>query len=234
MALFNLYIEIQPSRFRNKIEEQGKLFREIFDLVHIPDAPLGYPKASPLAIGAILIDMGLKTAIHLRVVDYNEVSLLNQYYGAYLLGIDRLLVLRGDKPVFGGECNRLDTARAVRIFRNEERLSNSMKIGVLLSMKYDLEKIKERVSMPVDFFLIINKDYEKIKMLRRLTNKELVGYMVVETEKNRRIVERVTTKDVVRIDMIKSVLESYEGLLDSILFSIPGDYRSVVRLSKYF
>jgi hypothetical protein len=158
------YAEIQPSRFREKIEVQLKELRGLVERLHIPDAPLGYPKASPLSIASLAVSIGYKVTLHVRTMDYNHIGLLNILYGSYILGIDRIVYLHGDDPVIGSPCNLITTEDALQIHWSESRLRESLSAGVILSLRYPLKRIMERVRNPYpSFYLLLNKDIEKAK-----------------------------------------------------------------------
>ena len=227
------YAELHPSRFREKVFEELDALNGLYERIHIPDSPFGYPKASPLALAALSIDKGLKVTIHIRTMDYNETGLLNLLYGAYILGVDRVVFLYGDKPFFGVECGLLTSMQALELFANEERLLKSMKPGLLLSMRYPLEKIKDRIlNSKAEFFLIINKDLEKARKIREITDKELIGYFIVRTSKNKSFLSRTSGIDVIDEHIFLREIDKWEDLLDAALISSPRDTFMTVKLAR--
>ncbi len=219
-----IYIEVQPTRFREKFIEELKSLEGTVERIHIPDAPFGYPKSSPLALASIAIAHGFKVTIHIRTMDYNEVGLLNILYGAYLIGVDRIVLLYGDKPVMGSSCGLLTSESALDIYLREERLRKNIKAGFLLSMRYNIDEIKKRIVLPADFFLVLNKDRNKCELLRSVTDKELIGYMIVSTPTNKEyLMKWANRKDVIDISLLRKEIDEWSSCFDSFLISAPKD-----------
>lgn len=218
-----VYFEVQPSRYRDKLAEQLESVRGVVDRVHVPDAPLGYPKASSIAIASLAIARGIKATAHLRTTDYSLVGFLNQVYGAHILGIDRLLLLRGDPPFAGTPVADVSPEDGLRIIRSDTRL-RSMGVGLTLSLRHAWEKIAERLSLAPDFVLVTHRDLDKLSALKRVYRGEVVGYLVVETARNSSLVSSLPQKeDVCQEGRFRSCLDSLDGYVEAALVSCPGD-----------
>jgi 5,10-methylenetetrahydrofolate reductase len=224
----DFYAEIQPSRFREKIDVQLNELRGLVRRLHIPDAPMGYPKAAPLSIASIAVSMGYRVTLHIRTMDYNHTGLLNILYGSLILGVDKTVFLRGDKPVIGLPCNLLSTEDALQIYWREQRLREKIAAGVILSLNYPIKKIIERLDNPYpSFYLLLNKDIRKAEMIRRATDKELVGYFIIQTEKNKEMTSRMSSRDTVPLHDLNQELSIWSRFLDSVLLTAPGDARAL-------
>jgi len=225
-------MEVQPSRFRDKLEEQFVVIREVMDRVHIPDAPMGYPKASSLIIASLALAHGLKATVHLRTTDYSYVGFLNQIYGAYLLGIDRVLLLRGDPPYRGSVISDVSPEEGMRVIRSDDRLGG-LKVGFILSLRYPLEKINERVSLKPDFVLVTHKSREKLFWLADIYEGEKIGYLIVKTSRNEELVGKLPQKeDICGIEKLADCIRESSVYLDSLLVSCPGEIKECVYALK--
>lgn len=227
-----LYMEIQPSRFRKKLGEQFEAIKSVTKKIHIPDAPMGYPKASSLAIATIAIDYGLEPTIHLRTTDYSLVGFVNQIYGAFLLGINRILLLRGDPPFSGSIIRDISPEDGIRMIRKDERLSD-LKIGLTISLRYPDEKILERLKVQPDFVLITHKTEEKLLKLNEIYHGEKIGYLIIRTPSNQEYIDPLPQKeDICMIYDVWSCIEKHKNYLDSILISCPGDVIDCVNVLR--
>jgi hypothetical protein len=226
------YVEVQPSRFRDKLDEQFAVIKEVSERVHVPDAPMGYPKASSIVIAFLALAHGLRATVHLRTIDYSYVGFLNQIYGAHLIGIDKVLLLRGDPPYRGSTVSDVSPEEGLRIIRSDERLS-VMKVGFILSLRYPIEKIRERIFFNPDFVLVTHKSREKLSWLTDSYGGEKIGYLIVSTPRNEELVKKLPQReDICRLEKLAECIEESSVYLDSLLISCPEDIKECVYALK--
>jgi homocysteine S-methyltransferase len=89
------------------------------DGIHLTDSVLGIPRISPITTGAIIRNDGLKLDVtaSLRVRDRNMTALTQSVYDAILLGLDGLLILKGDEPPAGPKDSKLVPSQVVKHFK---------------------------------------------------------------------------------------------------------------------
>ncbi|MEM1619672.1 MAG: hypothetical protein QXU52_02840 [Fervidicoccaceae archaeon] len=220
-----LLVEIMPTRSRKKLEALLEAVAGRVDEVFVPDSPLGIPKASVLPIAAIAVERGLRVAISLRVIDYSWTGLVNQIYGAYLVGVSEILFLRGDRPPRGTIVGDVSPEEALSMLRSDPKLSG-IRGGLTISLRRQPEDIEKRLRARADFYVVLRKNEEKLGVLRSsgaLERGELLGYAIVITPENRGLVKsRLQTEDSVEAELLAEYLDKWKGLLDGMIVSLPA------------
>lgn len=220
------YYELQPSRHFKKIVTQLNAIRGLTERVHVPDAPLGYPKASSISIAAVAVRSGFKATAHLRTTDYSFVGFLNQVYGAYILGIDRLLLLRGDPPFRGSVVTDVIPEEGLRMVRSDKRLSEMM-VGLIVSLRFPLTDVSRRLSLGPDFVLITHKERRALEEVASIYKGEKIGYLILRTPRNADLVSALPQReDVCDAERSGECVLEYVGLLDAVLVSCPLDMQA--------
>lgn len=224
-------LEMQPTRFKDKFTKNLLYTKKVFKSIHIPDAPLGYPKASVLSLGFLAVNHGFSTTVHLRVIDYSYTGLLNMIYGAYIIGIDRILFLRGDKPSKGTVVKDVSPEKSIEMLRADPRLKK-LKGGLIISARYPFDSITERLKINADFYVILRRRKHVIEKIRDKSNSMLIAYFVIATENNKDYVfKNFPREDIVVIDELNNIIDEYEYLIDQFLFTAPF---SLIDFIKFF
>ena len=202
-------------------------FRDLVDGVDIPESSLGYPSVNSVALAAILINLfNVKSIAHIRLADLNHVGFLSLASAAEALGVKYLLVTVGDPPVLGRNVDQLTSEEALDIAR--EYGIKKLKIGAILSMRFPIEKIFERLDRGFDFYLVLRLSSENldkfIKVSRKAHDlgKELYPYVIVGTAKNRNLLSRIG-QPYVTLDKLKGFLAKIDEFADGIIVSCPKD-----------
>lgn len=226
-----IFFEVQPTRFREKFEKELAEVEKFTRRIHIPDSPLGYPKVHVLALSSLAINRGFEVTIHLRTIDQNENGIINTVYGANLIGVQRILFLRGDPPTYGKPCESISPEKAIGIVKSDKRLS-SLRTGLILSLRFPLEKILERVKLAnPDFVLIMNNELEKLRVLRSEYGGIIMVYLIVVTNANRGYITfRLGSRDSVNVENLEKRMLELEGLADELLISAPRAVSEVSRV----
>ena len=106
------------------IVDQATILAAYTDAVQVPDSPNGRVQMTPLAASGILLQQGIEAIAHLSCRDRNRVALESELLSLGAMGVNSLLLLRGDdlpethrpkiKQVFelGGK-ELIETARAL-------------------------------------------------------------------------------------------------------------------------
>jgi len=98
---------------------------------------------------------------HVRLADVNHLGFLSLAYAAQFFGVDKLLVTTGDPPKVGKSVGQLTSEKALELARNYN--IKKLKIGAILSLRFPLEKIYERLEKGFDLYLVLRLSEEEFK-----------------------------------------------------------------------
>jgi len=113
---------LSHEELQNSLKLQKKRVCEInCDGIHITDSVLGIPRISPISTGALIRNDNkrIKITVSLRVRDRNLTSLTQTVYDAVLLGLNGIVVLKGDPPPEGPKDSRLIPSQIVKLKMNK-------------------------------------------------------------------------------------------------------------------
>nr|MEB3851143.1 methylenetetrahydrofolate reductase [Desulfurococcales archaeon] len=188
-----LIAEVEPTRSREKLEAWIPPLRGLVDWVDIPESPLGVARAHSIAVAHFIEDRyGLPGIAHLRTQDTNEVGLRSLVGAAVLLGLRRLVLLRGDPPRGAAPCGGPGPEEGVAVAR--EHGLGRLEVGLLLSARKSPAEIRGRLSRRPDFALVLNATPQRLELVGGIARKwgvRLYAYMIVETKSNRWITGRL-------------------------------------------
>ena len=93
--------ELQDSVSR--LKERAFTIRDVCNSIHVTDSVLGIPRISPITIGALIRNSNdaIELTASVRVRDRNLTSLTQLICDAILLGLNGVLILKGDPPPVG-------------------------------------------------------------------------------------------------------------------------------------
>jgi methylenetetrahydrofolate reductase (NADPH) len=126
------------------IKEKVELLRDSVDAVNITDNQTAIVRVSSIAVGKLILDMGLEPIIQTTCRDRNRLGIQSDILGAYLLGIRNILCLTGDHQCFGNHPTAkhvfdLDSVQLIqmvkdmrdkKVFACGEEIKNSKKAEV--------------------------------------------------------------------------------------------------------
>ncbi len=199
---------------------------ELSDGVDIPESPLGIPHPNAVAVATYLKGVyGVRVFPHVRLRDLGEVGLISMAYAARILGIDALVLLQGEGG--GRSCSERTTEEAVEYVRSFKGLEE-LRVGGILTLKYPAEKIVKRGLSSLDFFLVmrysgaLSTELKEVLERIRAAGKKLYVYVLVETERNREVVESIGQPFVKDVD-VPAFVEDAEEFFDGAIISVPKD-----------
>ncbi len=229
-----LIAEVTPSpkeSFWRKIE----YLRGYVDMIDIPESPLGVPKPNSITVSSIIaVRYGIPVIAHIRLRDVNRVSLLSLCQAAKLAGVSGVLLTRGEGV---DESFSMTTEDAARIIRRDPSCGRSFRLGSVLSFRYPLGKVVERVKEDFDFFLGIlpgGGDPSVVGEIQPFISgvgKKIYIYVIVKTAKNRDIVEGLKQL-YVDLDRVSEVPDYIGRYVDGLIVSCPGDWRGLTESLK--
>ena len=231
-----IFYELTPKYGRTSFID--KLVHSTMDYVDgydIPESPLAIPTPnSPLTALYIKLRFNVKVIPHIRLYDLNRIALLSIAYGLSNYGVDMLVLTKGDKPKDAIIVNELSTEDAVILLKDK---CKDLRLGMILSLKYPMNEIERRLNSLADFFLVLRfsneylSKYAEIARMSRSIGKELYVYVIVATKRNINVIKRIN-QPYIKLEKLEQFLKRYEGVLNNVIASIPGDYESVGEVLK--
>jgi len=112
------------------IERKANLLKGNVDAINITDNQTAIVRMSSIAVGAILIRMGLEPNMQMVCRDRNRIAMQSDIFGAYALGIRNILCLSGDHQKFGNhptaknvfDLDSIQLIQAVKRMRDEHKV----------------------------------------------------------------------------------------------------------------
>ena len=222
-----LIIEIEPTR---RLEKLSRLLRRLINIpcismVSIPDAPLGKPKASALALASYAEHYGMPAIAHMRLRDINRIAFEQLVWGAALIGVRRVLFLRGDKPLNATDVNDVTTESAAE-YMHAHRDRLQLEFGVYLSLRHPLDAVRRRIHRCKADFYTVNwfnpraREHKNIVDEVHSLGARIYAYAILG---ERNIIPGLEDQPVHAFDELPSLLESYSDAgVDGVILSAPG------------
>jgi len=197
--------------------------------IHLTDSVLGIPRISPLTIGALTrkTEQTLEITVSVRVRDRNLTSLTQSVCDALLLGLNGILVLRGDPPPKGPKDSGLIPSRVVKDF-NE--LGFGEKIDLFLSLpNYPIfDKIQKKIdSEPAGF---VTQVVHSIDEVERIVDKlkpqgfKIIPVVLFPSEKNKKSAEFLKLDWSNYENSIQDFIKEIQKLTGDVLLTSPNDF----------
>lgn len=219
--------EVQVSL--KKVQKRIDRISKVCDGIHLTDSVLGVPRISPITTGAILRNKGLKKDItaSLRVRDRNITALTQSVYDAILLGLDGLLVLKGDEPPNGPKDSKLVPSEVVKYFKD---LGFDRNVDFFLSIpaNADFDKIQKKIDVEPTGFVtqVIQSPDQVVRLVDKLKPQgfKVIPCVMIPSEKNAK------SADMLGIDFAKYggsaqefIAQVYKSAKD-VLITSPNDF----------
>jgi homocysteine S-methyltransferase len=218
-----------------KVEKRIIQASKLCDGIHLTDSVLGVPRISPITTGAIIRNDGLNLDItaSLRVRDRNITALTQSVYDAVLLGLDGLLILKGDEPPKGPKDSKLIPSEVVKYFK-ELGFDKNLDFFLSIPTNPDFEKIQKKIdSQPKGFVTqVVQSPDQVFRLVDKLKPQgfKIIPCIMIPSENN------TNSAKMVGIDFAKYeektldfILEIYKSTKD-ILLTSPNDFKSAVTI----
>ncbi|NOJ28109.1 MAG: 5,10-methenyltetrahydrofolate synthetase [Nitrososphaera sp.] len=222
-----------------KIQKRIKSISSLCDGIHLTDSVLGIPRISPITTGALLRTDGIKLDItaSLRVRDRNITALTQSVYDAILLGLDGLLILKGDEPPSGPKDSKLVPSEIVRHFQ-DLGFDKNLDFFLSISASPDFAKIQKKIDAePTGFVTQVIQSPEQVFRLVDYLKPQgfkVIPCVMIPSEKNAKSASMVKV-DFAKyqdhtIDFIKEIYKS----TGEVLITSPNDFKSAQKtLAKF-
>lgn len=241
--------EINPPRvIQNRIlshkEVRGSLARvkkritqasKFCDGIHLTDSVLGVPRISPITTGAMIRNDGLKLDItaSLRVRDRNITALTQSVYDAVLLGLDGLLILKGDEPPKGPKDSKLVPSDIVRHFK-ELGFDKNLDFFLSIPTNPDFDKIQKKIDAQPKGFVtqVIQSPDQVFRLVDKLKPQgfRVIPCIMIPSVNNAKSAKMVGI-DFTKYEenMLDFISEIHKATKD-ILITSPNDFKSAVKI----
>jgi methylenetetrahydrofolate reductase (NADPH) len=105
------------------IAKKTQLLKGWVDAVNITDNQTAIVRAASMAVGKIVLEMGLEPIMQITCRDRNRLAIQSDILGAYLLGMRNVLCLTGDHQCFGNHPTAknvfdLDSIQLIQVVRD--------------------------------------------------------------------------------------------------------------------
>ena len=215
-----------------------RVCRGSVDCFDVPESPLGFPGVNSVASCVYLKSRyGVCCIAHVRLFDINSVALHSLARAVEVFGIDGLVLTMGDEPKIGSRVVELDTVSAIESLRKS---GYRIRIGAIISLRYGLDDIINRLNIGADFFLVLRLGEETLDKYRivyryaRDLGKELYPYIIVATDSNRKLLTRID-QPYVEINGIRDFISEIKDYVNGVILSIPKEkerLREILEVAK--
>ncbi|MCE4625258.1 MAG: methylenetetrahydrofolate reductase [Desulfurococcales archaeon] len=223
-----IYAELEPSRSGEEIIDRLGSLSAIYGRIDIPDIPLGKPSTSSPILGVYARErFRADVIVHLRVIDHNIVSLKSIIKTLTYVGVNKIILLRGDPPTQGTICTgHWAPEEAVTYAKGY-----GAEAGLLISpRKSDMEIIKRAQSHASAYYVtrLSHETQSRVErvlgLLSEVSPNSVLGlYVVVESERNRRYLQE-NNIPAIPLQELPRMLEWAETVgVERVILSTPGD-----------
>ena len=210
----------------------------LVDGFDIPESPMGIPKPNAIAIGILIKNRFSEKSVypHIRLADVNLVALSSLAMAAELGNLDGIIMTRGDKPRYSDIISYITTEEALEFLRNEMKVS--IKLGAIISLRYSLDKIRERISKPFDLFTILRLSRNSIDKLMNISKyakslgKKIFAYIIIGTSRNIEFIEYTLKQPYVLLPNTVEFVKEIQDFVDGIIVSCPLDSETQIEILK--
>ncbi len=228
-ASMRLIVEVEPTRRLEKLYASMKAVLESnVWMVAVPDAPLGKPKTSALMLASFYEHAGIPAIAHMRLRDINRLAFEQLVWGAALIGVKRILFLRGDPPPNASDVNDIDSVEASKYVKTIVKPRLGLKPGVYLSLRHPKHAVIKRIHAATADFYTLNW-FEPLREEHREVIKEIKGlgaeayaYLILNP-RGAKLEKGLERQPVKPLSELCSLLDVYEKSgIDAVILSAPG------------
>ena len=205
------------------------------DAIHITDSVLGIPRVSPITTGSLLRqnNQDLEITISLRVRDRNLTSLTQSVCDAVLLGLNGILILKGDAPPKGPKDSGLVPSEIVKYFK-ELGFANKIDLFLSLPNNPDFDKIQKKIDAePAGFVTQVIQSVDEVSKIVDVLKPQgfkIIPILLLPSEKN------VKSKEFLKLDWSKyqenfpDFIKEIHDLTGDVLITSPNDFKGAQEL----
>jgi 5,10-methylenetetrahydrofolate reductase len=204
--------------------------------IHLTDSVLGIPRVSSVTAAGYIKNVGnkLKLSCSVRTRDRNYISLCQFVTDAILIGVESLLILRGDEPADGQKSSGLKPTSILSVL-NDKKYDKAIHLNLSVPSKVCnrslLEKkIEAKPHSWVTQLMASLSDLGEIVDIAKSFKIKVVACIMVPSDKNRRSAEIIgldwNEYEKNPVDFIKEA----STMADEVLISSPNSFRAGIEL----
>ncbi|MFM7795444.1 MAG: methylenetetrahydrofolate reductase [Candidatus Nitrosotenuis sp.] len=207
--------------------------------IHLTDSVLGVPRISPITTGAIIRNTGVNVDItaSLRVRDRNITALTQSVYDAVLLGLDGLLILKGDEPPAGPKDSKLIPSEIVKHF-TKQGFGKNLEFFLSISANPDFEKIQKKIdSEPTGFITqVIQEPSQVYRIVDKLKPQgfKIIPCVMIPSIKNANSAKMVGIEFSQYQDHVLDFIKEIHKSAGDILITSPNDSKAALKIFSQF
>ena len=227
----------EPQRSLDDIKQRIINISKNCNGIHITDSVLGIPRVSPLTLAALIRDFSKKIeiTISLRVRDRNLAALTQSVCDAVLLGLNGVLILKGDASADGPKDSGLVPSQVVKHL-NESGFNKNIDLFLSLPSNPDFNKIGKKLDAePAGFITqVIHSEKQVTRIVDELKPQgfKVIPCVLLPSEKN------VNSAKFLKLDWsgyqdnVVDFIKNIHRIAGDVLISSPNDYAKAQNLFK--
>ncbi len=219
----------------NKMKQRITEISKSCDGIHLTDSVLGIPRVSPITAGALIrkSNQEISLTVSLRVRDRNLTALTQSVCDSLLLGLDGILVLKGDEPPKGPKDSKLIPSGVVKHF-NELGFDKKIDFYLSVPSNPNLDKIQKKMDVkPKGFITQVIHSVEEVENLVDMLKPhgfKIIPVILVPSEKNAKSAEFLhldwSNYENKSIEFVKKI----HALTEDVLITSPNDFGAAKEL----
>jgi len=246
-----LRYEVNPPKvIQSKLLSHDELQRSLDDIkqriiniskncngIHITDSVLGTPRVSPLTLASLIRDFSKKIEItaSLRVRDRNLTAVTQSVCDAVLLGLDGVLILKGDASTDGPRDSGLIPSEVVKRF-NELGFNKNIDLFLSLPSNPDFGKIQKKIEAEPTGF--VTQVIHSVEQVSRIADKlmphgfKIIPCILLPFEKNRKSAEFLKLDWSSYEDNVVDFINQVSDITNEVLITSPNDFKGAQKTLK--
>lgn len=202
---------------------------------HLTDSVLGIPRVSPITVGALVrkTDQDLSLTVSLRVRDRNITALTQSVCDSLLLGLNGVLILKGDSPPKGPKDSKLVPSEIVSYF-NELGFDKKIDFYLSISNNPNFEKIQKKIDAKPKGFItqVIHSTEEVERIVDKLKPQgfKVIPIVLVPSEKNTKSAEFLQLDWTNYENDMPEFVKKIHKIAGEVLITSPNDFAAAKSL----
>lgn len=203
--------------------------------IHLTDSVLGVPRISPITTGAIIRDEipKLDLTASLRVRDRNITALTQSVYDAVLLGLDGLLILKGDEPPAGPKDSKLIPSDIVKHF-TKQGFDKNLDFFLSISAHPDFDKIRKKIEAePTGFVTQVIQSPDQVHRLVDALKPQgfkVIPCVMIPSVKNANSAKMVGVDFAQYEEIVLDFIREIHKSAGDILITSPNDSKAALKI----
>ena len=227
----------EPQRSLDDIKQRIINISKNCNGIHITDSVLGIPRVSPLTLASLIRDFSKKIeiTISLRVRDRDLAALTQSVCDAVLLGLNGVLILKGDASADGPKDSGLVPSNVVKHL-NELGFNKNIDLFLSLPSNPDFNKIGKKLDAePAGFITqVIHSEKQVTRIVDELKPQgfKVIPCVLLPSEKNANSAKFLKLDWSGYQDNVLDFIKNVHRIAGDVLISSPNDYAKAQNLFK--